>query len=104
MIPLRIAIHKTFLDPYHNPIDFFTYVLYVADVLINLRTTYLDSFGVEVTDTFKILKYYVSSFGFWIDLLSLLNYPMGHNPILNCIGILKVNRLLRFYTKIVESN
>ena len=104
VIPMRIAVHKTLLDPYHIPIEVFTYVLYVADVLINLRTTYRDSFGEEVTDNIKILKYYVSSFGFWIDLLSLLNYPYGHNPLLNCIGILKVNRLLRVYPRIEKSN
>ena len=42
--------------------------------------------------------------GFWIDVLSLLNYPNASNPILNLIGILKVNRVLRIYSLINNSN
>ena len=101
---MRIAVYKTILDPIYTPIDIFTYVLYVADVLINFRTTYRDSYGKEVKDSRKIFWNYTASFGFWIDLLSLLNYPMGSNPVLNCIGILKVNRMLRIYNLINESN
>ena len=47
-IPMRIAVYKTALDPFWNPLDFFTFLLYVLDVMINLRTTYFDSFGEEV--------------------------------------------------------
>ena len=47
-IPMRIAVYKTALDPFWNPLDFFTFLLYVIDVIINLRTTYFDSFGEEV--------------------------------------------------------
>lgn len=103
-IPMRIAIYPSFLDPIYTPVDIITYILYVADFIINLRTTYRDSHGEDIVDTGKIFWHYVASVGFWIDLLSLLNYPLGHNPILNCIGILKINRLLRIYKLINESN
>jgi len=94
-IPMRIKVYMTVLDPFYNPLDFFTFTLYVADVFVNLCTTYLDPFGVEITDHKKIMKNYSGGVGFWIDLLSLLNYPTSTSPILNMIGILKVNRVLR---------
>ena len=94
-IPMRIAVYKTILDPVYDYLDVFTYMLYILDVVINLRTTFLDSFGEEITSPYKIFTHYVMGAGFWIDILSLLNYPMGSNAILNMIGILKVNRVLR---------
>lgn len=103
-IPMRIAVYPTVLDPFYNPVDVFTYILYILDVIINLRTTYLDSFGEEIKSPFKIFTHYVLSAGFWIDILSLLNYPMGSNAVLNMIGILKVNRVLRISTLITQSN
>ena len=52
----------------------------------------------------KIATHYVYSVGFWIDLLSLLNYPLGTSAVLAMIGILKVNRVLRISTLISQSN
>ena len=103
-IPMRIAVYKTILDPVYDYLDVFTYMLYILDVVINLRTTFLDSFGEEITSPYKIFTHYVMGAGFWIDILSLLNYPMGSNAILNMIGILKVNRVLRISTLITQSN
>lgn len=42
--------------------------------------------------------------GFWIDIFSLMNYPLGESPVLAIIGILKVNRVLRISTLITQSN
>lgn len=103
-IPLRMAVWPTILDPFYTPLDYFTFVLYILDVIINLRTTYLDSFGEEITDPNKIMKHYASSVGFWIDIISLLNYPTATSPILSIVGILKVNRVLRISTLITQSN
>ena len=103
-IPMRIEVYKTVLDPAYTFLDFFTYLLYIVDVIINLRTTYLDSFGEEIKSTKKIFWHYIASIGFWIDVLSLLNYPTSTNIILNLIGILKVNRVLRLYQLINQSN
>ena len=94
-IPMRIAVYPTVLDPVYTPLDIFTYFLYIADVIVNIRTTYMDSFGEEIKNTKQIFKHYAASFGFWIDILSLLNYPTSSSPILNIIGIAKVNRVLR---------
>ena len=103
-IPMKIAVYKNVLDPFWDPLDFFTFLLYVLDVLINLRTTYLDSFGEEIKDPKKMAKNYAYSFGFIIDVLSLLNYPLCKVTVLNIIGILKVNRVLRISTIVKESN
>ena len=97
-IPMRIAVHRTILDPVYTPLDFFTFALYVADVFVNLSTTFLDPFGQECWDHKTIMKRYVKSPGFWIDVLSLLNYPTSSEWYLNMIGILKVNRFLKIST------
>ena len=103
-IPMRMAVYPKILDPFYTPLDFFSYALYILDVAINLRTTYLDSFGEEIKSPMKIFKHYVGSIGFWIDLMSLFNYPMAVNPILSIVGILKVNRVFRISTLITQSN
>lgn len=103
-IPMRIAVHPHVLDPVYTPLDFFTFALYVADVFVNLCTTFLDPFGQEMWDHKTIMKRYIRSPGFWIDVLSLLNYPMSTAWYLNMIGILKVNRVLRISTLVSQSN
>ena len=99
-IPMRMAVYRTVLDPLYNPLDIFTYILYIIDVFVNLRTSYLDSFGEEIVNPKQIAVHYVASAGFWIDIFSLLNYPLGDSPVLAIIGILKVNRVLRISTLI----
>ena len=103
-IPMRIAVHRNILDPFYDPLDFFTFALYVADVFVNLCTTFLDPFGQEICDHKKIMMRYVKSTSFWIDVLSLLNYPTSTAWYLNMIGILKVNRVLRISTLVSQSN
>jgi len=103
-IPMRIAVYVNVLDPYYTYLDFFTFVLYVGDVFVNLSTTFLDPYGVEIKDHKTIMKNYMGSVGFWIDVLSLLNYPMSTAWYLNMIGILKVNRVLRISTLVSQSN
>ena len=103
-IPMRIAVYPTVLDPVYGPLDIFSFILYVADLFINLRTTYLDPYGEEIKDPKKVMAHYVKSPGFYIDLISLLNYPYSVHPVLNMVGIMKVNRVLRISTLITQSN
>ena len=44
-IPMRMKVYENVLGSFYNPFDIFTYILYITDVIVNLRTTYLDSFG-----------------------------------------------------------
>ena len=103
VIPLRIAVNTTLMDPIYDPIDLVTWLIYVVDVGVNCRTTYLDAFGREVTDGRRILMQYVGSFRFVIDVLSLLNLPSymvsgvssGSLVVLNILGLFKLSRYFR---------
>ena len=103
-IPMRIAVYKKVLSPLYEPLDFFTFFLYVADVVVNCRTSYLNAFGEEITNPNDIFKHYAGSAGFYIDIFSLLNYPTSSSAVLNMIGILKVNRFLKISDLITQSN
>ena len=48
---MRISVYPTILDPVYTPLDIFTYFLYILDVIVNIRTTYMDSFGEEIKNT-----------------------------------------------------
>lgn len=50
VIPMRIAVHTELFNPAYDYIDFFSFFLYVSDVFVNLCTTFLDPFGMEIID------------------------------------------------------
>jgi len=75
VIPIRIGVNETLWDPAYNFIDLVTWLIYVTDVAVNVRTTYIDNVGHEVVDSRKIAMKYMKSMRFYIDLLSLLNLP-----------------------------
>ena len=95
VVPIRIGINPTILDPAYLGIDIFTWILYVLDVFINLRTTYIDNFGEEIKDNMKITMHYVTTYGFWIDLISLVAFPGVDTQPFNYCGLLKLNRMFR---------
>ena len=97
-IPVRQALNQEFGKDVYFVIDIFSYIMYCADIFISLRTTYIDSFGEEIKDNRLIIRRYLQSPSFWIDLLSLLNVPSNRykeSNILNFFGILKVVRITR---------
>ena len=104
IIPIQIGVNTEVLGAAYLPIDIFTYILYVADLVINLRTTYIDNFGEEIRDNWKITKRYVAGPSFWIDFFSLWAAPGVQNKLIQPLGILKLNRLLRLLGLISESN
>ena len=104
VIPLQIGVWPDILGKAYLYIDIFTYILYVADLIINLRTTYIDNFGEEERDNKKITMKYIKSIGFWVDFFSLWAAPGIKNTFLQQLGILKLNRLLRMLNLISESN
>lgn len=75
VIPIRIGINPNLMGSAYDAVDIITWLFYVADVFVNMRTTYIDNFGYEVTDSRKILMKYIGSFRFILDILSLLNLP-----------------------------
>ena len=111
VVPLRIGVNTTLWDPVYDIMDLITWIIYIADVFINLRTTYVDNFGMEIHETGKITMNYVGSFRFIIDVLSLVNFPSimlssaskGTAVILNTFGLLKISRYFRAQRLIIES-
>ena len=97
-IPIKFALNPRFGGTTYFVVDIISYIMYCADILINLRTTYIDSFGEEIKDDHLIIKRYLTSPVSWIDFLSLLNVPSNtysESKILNFFGLLKVVRITR---------
>lgn len=109
VIPIRIGINVTLMDPIYNWVDFVTYLIYVTDVFVNMRITYLDVQGHEVVDGRKIAMKYIASMRFIIDILSLFNLPnivisgvdKTVSLLLNALGLLKLSRYFRAQDLIV---
>ena len=81
VIPIKIAFNPEEFGSWYVVLDWLTTLIYLLDILIQFRTTYLDNFGEEITHWKRIAKNYLLSFGFWIDLLSL-----GANPLTENLG------------------
>lgn len=109
VLPLRLGIATNFLDPYYDPIDLFTWIIYVLDFVIGLRMTYIDIHGFEVTQSKKIVVRYIKSARFWMDFFSLLAlpgyftrvFPPELNQALSLLGILKAFRVTRIKTLLI---
>lgn len=107
VIPIRFGVDANLFGIYYDYIDVFTYVIYVLDLLIAFRTTYIDSDGVEVRDVSKISVHYLASIRFLTDLISLANIPLldvidadkqmnaGLKTTLQLCGLLKVLKMTR---------
>ena len=110
-VPIRIAVNTTLWDPAYDVIDMITYLIYIIDVFVNLRTTFVDKLGMEITDGTKVMMNYIGSFRFIIDILSLVNFPSimlssankNTMVILNIFGLLKISRYFRAQRLIIES-
>lgn len=75
VIPIRIGINTKLLDPAYEIIDLITWLIYVTDVVINMRTTFINNLGHEIIESKLIARNYIVSPRFIIDILSLLNLP-----------------------------
>lgn len=103
VIPLRIGINKNLLGGAYDYLDLLTWFIYVFDLFVNMRTTYLDAQGHEVVESSKIVRNYISSLRFVVDLLSLVNLPnlmIKNMPdkvlvVFNMFGLLKMQRYFR---------
>ena len=86
-------------------LDAISSLIYLGDILLSFRTTYLDNFGDEITDINRIAKHYLTSSTFWIDTLSLLSNPFTSmlparynlvKTICSFLGMFKIVRFTRF--------
>lgn len=86
--------------------DYITSLIYLGDIILSFRTTYLDNFGDEITDVKRIASNYLTSSTFWIDTLSLLSNPFTSmldqerygiiKTVCSFLGMFKIVRFTRF--------
>uniref|UniRef100_A0A1I8M3P6 Uncharacterized protein n=1 Tax=Musca domestica TaxID=7370 RepID=A0A1I8M3P6_MUSDO len=86
--------------------DSVTDVVFVIDIIVQLRTGYLEQ-GLMVYDDKKLASHYIHSRNFVLDMISLVPFDllqlrMGPQPLLRFTRFFKVYRSVRFYY-IVES-
>ncbi|XP_072229017.1 voltage-gated inwardly rectifying potassium channel KCNH6 [Leuresthes tenuis] len=82
-----------------NVADLMVDVLFIADIVINLRTTYVDQNDEVITQPSRIAKHYIKGW-FPIDLLAaipfdLLIFSSGSDEMATLTSLLKTARLLR---------
>jgi hypothetical protein len=97
-------------DAWYIALDYMSTMIYIADIIINFRTTYLDNLGDERILCDEISSNYIKSSRFLTDVLSLLSNPltsMIHDPstkmILSFFGILKCVRVFRLRSMITQA-
>lgn len=106
VIPIKIGINKNLMGAVYDWIDLFTYFIYVADLFISMRTTYIDVHGDEIRDARVLFRRYLFSIRFCLDFLSLFNLPFvdsiisgeenaGIRDILALCGLLKIVKITR---------
>lgn len=105
IIPIKIAFDPPEFGAWYSVLDWLTTVIYLTDIGIQFRTTYLDNFGEEITNVTQIAKHYVMSFSFIIDLVALAANPLTESlGQIRFVGILKINRVFRLKQLITEAN
>ena len=113
-IPFKVAYQPPGMDSIiFSLVNLCVDLIFFMDILINFRTTYIDSVGVEVTDAKRIAKNYLK-LSFWVDLSatipldSILNSILKNDdPRFELFGILKLGRLNKLkkiisYLNVVE--
>lgn len=74
-IPFDIAFDPLIADNAGMIVlDYLIDILFVIDIVINFRTTYINSKGEEVYDPKEIRNKYMLGGRFWIDILSVIPF------------------------------
>jgi len=90
--------------------DSFIDLVYIADIIIRFRTTYIDTIsGEEIVDSYLISMKYLLSLQFIIDVVSTaplddMSGGEDRNPYLQVLGLLKLLRIWRIGTVIMNLN
>ena len=82
------------------PLDYIADLIYVLDILFNLRTGYLDD-GILQTESAKLRRHYMNSTIFYVDCLCLLPLDFlylsfGFKSMLRCSRFVKIYRFWEF--------
>jgi hypothetical protein len=113
-IPFKVAYEPPGMDSARFALtNILVDLIFLLDILVNFRTTYIDSHGEEVVDPRRIAYNYLK-LSFWVDLCatipldSILHGITGtDNPTYELFGILKLGRLNKLkkiisYLNVVE--
>jgi len=108
-IPLTISFSPPILSsPYVACFDAIVDFIFLIDIIITFRTTFLDpKLGEEVTDQHRIASRYLKGGRFFIDFLSsvpLDSIANTNSSILQLFGMLKLARITRISQVIRNSN
>jgi len=72
-IPLDIAFNPSLSnEAYFLVIDSLIDIFFACDIVVNFRTTFVNKYGEEVTDTKKIARKYIFGGRFIIDFLAVV--------------------------------
>ncbi len=108
LIPVNVAFNPHFTDTYVYKLinSGVINAIFVADILINFRTSVLIiRTGKEITNSKKIALRYILSPKFYIDLISSIPFDLiGTTDILGLLGLLKIVRLSRIQNLIEKSD
>ena len=71
-IPISITYEPdSFSSPKAKTIDSFIDLVFLIDIIINFRTSYVDPLnGEEILDAYIVAVIYMTSIHFWLDILS----------------------------------
>lgn len=108
-IPISITYEPDeFESPALKVFSSLTDIVFLIDIMINFRTTFIDDeTGEEVMDLLLISTSYLFSLRFVIDVLStipLSDFYVGNTPFLEFLGTLKILRLSRISSFIMNLN
>lgn len=81
-----------------NDFEYVLTALFIADVIVNLRTTYIDENKDEIVSNKLIIIKYCKSVNFYIDVLGSIPFSdffSDSNSEIRLIKLLKILRLLR---------
>lgn len=108
-IPISIAFEPDdFNSPTMKTIDSMIDLVFVIDIVLNFRTSFIESVnGEEILDPYAIAYKYLTEARFYIDVLSTVPLPdlvPGNSAFLQFLGILKIVRLMRISGFIMNLN
>lgn len=108
-IPLTICFGPDFFNSYQSKtMDSIIDLTFIVDIIIRFRTTYIDTVsGEEILDSYAISMRYLTSYNFYIDVLSTIpigDFVEGENFFLELLGLLKLLRVFRINAVILNLN
>jgi hypothetical protein len=96
MIPFYQSFGRpVFLGSFIQRVEFAIDLMFLADIFLMLRTSFLDKWGSECFIPKEIALAYSSQKGFYIDLLSILAIFTPFHRFFSYFSLLKVVRILR---------